>query len=198
MYFLEKEEKILGKNIFYIKQPIGEKDIIFMHGKSYTSNDWLKLNKMLIELYNLKYRFIAFDFPGFGKSQQNDIEPVDLIDAFVEHNKLETFVLVGASMSGGFALRYALAHPEKVKAIVAMAPAWIENQIESFASLNIPTLLLWGLNDDKVNPKIGLSLKAVMPNVKLHTFRDLSHPFYFEDENVFLEYFLPFLKSIEG
>jgi len=43
MYFVEKEEEIAGKKVFYIKQPIGEKDIIFMHGKSYTASDWLKL-----------------------------------------------------------------------------------------------------------------------------------------------------------
>lgn len=197
MYFVEKEEEIAGKKVFYIKQPIGEKDIIFMHGKSYTSNDWLKLNNTLIGLYNLKYRFCAFDFPGFGKSYPNDIDPVDFIQAFVEYKKLENFVLVGASMSGGFALKYALKHPEQVKAIVAAAPAWIENEIESFKNLNQPTLLLWGSNDDKVNPKIGNKLKEVMPHAVLHVFRGLSHPFYFENEDLFDQYFFDFLKKID-
>ncbi|MGB9755957.1 MAG: alpha/beta fold hydrolase [Desulfurella sp.] len=196
MYFVEKEEEIAGKKVFYIKQPVGKKDIIFMHGKSYTASDWLKLNNTLIELYNLEYRFYAFDFPGFGKSQPNEIDPVDFIQAFIEYKKLENFVLVGASMSGGFALKYALKHPEKVKAIVAAAPAWIENEIESFKNLNKPTLLLWGSNDDKVNPKIGNQLKEIMPNVSLHVFRGLSHPFYFENEDLFDQYFFDFLKKI--
>ena len=197
MYFVEKEEEIAGKKVFYIKQPIGEKDIIFMHGKSYTASDWLKLNDTLIRLYNLKYRFYAFDFPGFGKSEANDIEPVDFIKAFVEYKKLDNFVLFGASMSGGFALKYALVHPKKVRAIIAAAPAWIEKEIETFKNLDIPTLLLWGANDNKVDPKIGTRLKEIMPNATLHTFRGLSHPFYFENEALFDQYFFDFLKSID-
>ncbi len=196
MYFVEKEEEIAGKKVFYIKQPVGEKDIVFMHGKSYTANDWFKLNDTLIGLYNLKYRFYAFDFPGFGKSQANDIDPVDFIEAFIEYKNLDNFVLFGASMSGGFALKYALKHQNKVKAIVAAAPAWIENEIESFRKITIPTLLLWGANDDKVDPKIGVKLKEVMPNAILHTFRGLSHPFYFENENLFDQYFFDFLKNL--
>ena len=168
-----------------------------MHGKSYTASDWLELNDTLIGLYNLKYRFYAFDFPGFGKSKPNDIEPVDFIQAFIEYKKLDNFVLFGASMSGGFALKYALAHPKQVRAIVAAAPAWIEKEIESFKNLDIPTLLLWGANDDKVDPKIGMRLKEVMPNATLHTFRGLSHPFYFENEALFDQYFFDFLKSID-
>jgi len=198
MYFIEQEEEIAGKKVFYIKQPIGNKDILFMHGKSYTASDWLKLNKTLIELYNLKYRFWAFDFPGFGKSQTNNIEPIEFINKFIEYMKLDSFVLFGASMSGGFALKYALRYPQKVRAIIAAAPAWIENEIESFKNLNIPTLLLWGSNDDKVNPEIGNMLKAVMPNAILHTFRGLNHPFYFENETLFDQYFFNFLRSIDG
>lgn len=196
LYFLEREEEIAGKSVFYIKQPVGEKDILFMHGKSYTSSDWLKLNRILMGLYNFKYRFLAFDFPGFGKSQSNDIAPVDFIEAFVEYKKLKNFVLVGASMSGGFALKYALKYPQKIKAIVAMAPAWIENEIDSFKDLNVPTLLTWGSKDDKVNPNIGLKLKNIMPNATLHIFEGLPHPFYFENEELFEEVFFEFLKLI--
>ncbi|MGC8790063.1 MAG: alpha/beta fold hydrolase [Desulfurella sp.] len=197
MYFVEKEEEIAGKKVFYIKQPVGEKDIIFMHGKSYTASDFLKLNDTLIGLYNLKYRIYAFDFPGFGKSQPNNIEPVNFIEAFVDYKKLDNFVLFGASMSGGFALKYALLHPEKVRAIIAAAPAWIQNEIEQFKNLNVPTLLLWGANDNKVDPKIGNKLKEIMPNARLHTFRGLSHPFYFENENLFDQYFFDFLKNLD-
>ena len=197
MNLIEKDDQLLGKKIFYIEQPEGVKDILFLHGKIFKSKDWLKLNSTLETLYNLQFRFYAVDFPGFGDSEKNNIEPVDFIKAFVIHKKLKDFVLVGPSMSGGFALKYACRYPTDLEAVVAMAPAWIEDDIEQFSKISIPVLLMWGENDSKVDPRIGQILKQVIDNSELHVFKNLNHPFYFEDEKVFKSHLIKFLLKLQ-
>lgn len=196
MYILEKTDKLLGKSFFYVEQPVGTKNILFMHGKSYNSKDFLKLNVTLENLSNLKYKFYAFDFPGFGRSEPNNVDPVDFIKAFVDKLNLKNIVLVGVSISGGFALKYAAEYPDDLKAVVAAAPALIEDKIKNFSEITVPVSLMWGEKDDKVNPAIGEKLNKVIPNSELHIFKDLGHPFYFENEKVFKSALLKFLKKI--
>jgi len=193
----EKNCSVLGKKVCYLEQPEGKKIILFLHGKKYTSNDWLKLSSTIEALYRLQYKLYAVDFPGFGNSEKNDINPVDFIDAFVEKIQLNDFVLVGPSMSGGYALKYALKYPTNLKAVVAMAPAWIENEIEQFRSLTLPVLLMWGENDNIVHPSLGNKLKKVISHSQLHIFKDLGHPFYFENKELFKLNLLKFLEKIE-
>jgi len=194
MKILEKTCFVSGKKVFYLEQPEGEKTILFLHGKIYNSDDWLKLNSTIEALYDLQYKFYAVDFPGFGNSEKNDIDPVDFIEAFAEEIKLIDFVLVGASMSGGFALKYAVKYPEYVKALVVMAPAWIENEINHFSKIKIPALLMSGEKDNKVAPEIVKKLHKVIPNSEYHIFKGLGHPFYFEDEELFKNHLLGFLS----
>ncbi len=194
MKILEKTCLISGKKLFYLEQPEGRKNILFLHGKIYNSDDWLKLNSTIEALYDLQYKFYAVDFPGFGNSEKNYMDPVDFIEAFVEEIKLKDFVLVGPSMSGGFALKYAVKYPAQLKGLVAMAPAWIENEIEQFSGIKIPVLLMSGEKDNKVDPEIVKKLHEVIPNSRYHIFKGLGHPFYFEDEELFKNHLLGFLS----
>ncbi len=190
----EKNCSISGKKVFYLEQPEGKKNILFLHGKIYNSDDWLKLNSTIEALHDLQHKFYAVDFPGFGNSEKNDIDPVDFIEAFVEEIKLKDFVLVGPSMSGGFALKYAVKYPARLKGLVAMAPAWIENEIEHFSEIKIPVLLMSGEKDNKVDPEIVKKLHKLIPNSRYHIFKGLGHPFYFEDEELFKNHLLGFLS----
>ena len=198
MYILEKTDKLFGKTFFYIEQPSGEKAALFLHGKSYTSKDFLKLNSTIESLFNLGYRFYAVDLPGFGKSEKNDVNTTDFIRGFIDKFNLRNVVLVGASISGGFVLQYALYDSDNLKAIVSMAPARIKENIESFSKVTVPVLLMWGENDDKVNPSIGYELNEVIKDSKLYVFKNLGHPFYFENEGLFKSHLLEFLNKIGG
>lgn len=71
----------------------------------------------------------AFDHRGHGRSDgrrgalRRDDDLVDDLDAVVESTGREPVLLVGHSMGGLVALRYALEHPERVRALVLSSPA---------------------------------------------------------------------------
>lgn len=66
------------------------------------------------------YRVIRYDRRGYGKSDMPSAPYADLEDlhALVEHVKLQRAVFVGSSAGGFLAIHYALAHPERVEALV--------------------------------------------------------------------------------
>jgi pimeloyl-ACP methyl ester carboxylesterase len=70
-----------------------------------------------------EYRVVTVDFPGQGRSDA-DHEPASaerytaLIEALVPALGLHSFVLLGNSIGGAVAVRYAAAHPARVRALV--------------------------------------------------------------------------------
>jgi 3-oxoadipate enol-lactonase len=70
------------------------------------------------------HRVVRFDARGFGESSKasGPFSPLDDVAALIDHLRLERPVLVGASMGGGIAIDYALAHPHGVSGLFLMAP----------------------------------------------------------------------------
>lgn len=93
------------------------KTILFLHGLLGSSKSWA----FQLESFSAKFRAVAWDAPGFGES---DLVPVS-IDAYVD--ALREFIcklgcaelfLVGHSMGGTVAARYAVKYPETVSRLV--------------------------------------------------------------------------------
>ena len=77
------------------------------------------------------YRIVTIDLPGHGLTRgpagwQPSIEAYrDLVEAFAQSQNLSDFALGGSSMGGNVAWQYALAHPERVNALVLVdASGW--------------------------------------------------------------------------
>ncbi len=69
------------------------------------------------------YRVIAIDFPGQGKSGADHVAAsgtryAQLLTLFIARLRLHDVVLLGNSIGGATAVRYALAHPENVRGLV--------------------------------------------------------------------------------
>jgi len=66
------------------------------------------------------YRVIRYDRRGYGKSDIPTAPYSNVADlhSIVEHLKIDRAVFVGSSAGGGLAINYALAHPERVEALV--------------------------------------------------------------------------------
>ena len=98
--------------------------LLLMHGFGSSLQAWddwsLKLEQ--------KYRVIRLDLPGFGltgASPANDYsEEKDLaiLTHFADKLGLEKFSVIGHSMGGKMAWSLAASHPERVQALVLMAP----------------------------------------------------------------------------
>ena len=114
-----------GLKVYYKETgPQGAPALLLLHGFGSSLQAWddwsLKLEQ--------KYRLIRLDLPGFGltgASPANDYsEEKDLaiLTHFVDKLGLEKFSVVGHSMGGKMAWSLAASQPERVQALVLMAP----------------------------------------------------------------------------
>ncbi|HEX6440731.1 MAG TPA: alpha/beta hydrolase [Stellaceae bacterium] len=82
------------------------------------------------ELLREHFRVIAFEIPGFGRSQENTRtrsmpELAETMTKAADALGLDRFNLMGTSFGGRAALFLAAAHPERVSALVLESPAAI-------------------------------------------------------------------------
>jgi len=73
-----------------------------------------------------EHRVFAPDWPGYGHSDKPDLDYtmgfyVDFLGRLMDALDLERASLVGLSMGGGAALRFALRSPERVEKLVLVA-----------------------------------------------------------------------------
>lgn len=74
--------------------------------------------------FSRRFRTIRYDRRGYGKSESNH-EPYSHLDdlaAFLDALKIDRAVLVGCDNGAKLALDYALAHPDRVSALVLSGP----------------------------------------------------------------------------
>lgn len=94
--------------------------LVLLHGSNASLHTWEPWAERLGD----RYRIVRFDLPGHGLTGPNpsgrydEAAFVDVIDRTVQALGLTRFALGGNSMGGGFAWRYAAAHPDKVSALI--------------------------------------------------------------------------------
>ncbi|MGA3362173.1 MAG: alpha/beta fold hydrolase [Solirubrobacteraceae bacterium] len=100
--------------------------IVFVHGLGGRWQNWIEN----IPHVAGERRVVAFDLPGFGRSQLPR-EPISItgyaaaLDRLCDLLELESVVLVGNSMGGAIAAETALRYPARVKRLVLVSPAAI-------------------------------------------------------------------------
>jgi len=122
----QKVELETGETVAYFDEGKGE-PIIFIHGLGSYAPAW----KNNIEGLKDRYRCIAIDLPGYGKSSKGKYEAsmtyyATIVKDFMAALGLEKATLAGHSMGGQIAMTTALSYPEKVEKLVLVAPAGFE------------------------------------------------------------------------
>jgi pimeloyl-ACP methyl ester carboxylesterase len=114
-----------GLKVYYKETgPQGAPALLLLHGFGSSLQAWEDWSLKLEQ----KYRVIRLDLPGFGltgASPANDYsEEKDLaiLTHFVDKLGLEKFSVMGHSMGGKMAWSLAASQPERVQALVLMAP----------------------------------------------------------------------------
>jgi len=120
-------ETVISEPVFHGKAHIftagrdGAPTVVLVHGLGDKgARDWAGLIPVLAR----DYRVVAFDLPGFGRSSKGNefYSPERYADflryLMVEHFHTRSFSLVGHSMGGAIALRYAARFPLDVTALV--------------------------------------------------------------------------------
>ena len=111
----------------YVKEGKGKETIIFIHGLSSNADAW---SKNISELQK-DFTCYALDLPGYGRSYKDnkDFTPTyfaQILNEFTQKMGIKNFILVGHSMGGQAAIKYAATYTDKVKKLVLIAPAGIE------------------------------------------------------------------------
>lgn len=96
--------------------------LVLVHGSNASLHTW----EPWVDELGDTYRIVTIDMPGHGLTGQvpdGDYSPeamVDTVHTVTEHLGLPPFVLGGNSMGGGVTWRYALAHPDEVRAMLLL------------------------------------------------------------------------------
>lgn len=120
-----------GRTIAYVDEGSSDEVIIFVHGLGSYLPAW----KKNIEGLKNDFRTIALDLPGYGKSSK-ELHPgtpefyADVIVQFMDKLGIEKANISGHSMGGQAAITMALKYPDRVKNLILVAPAGIEEFTE--------------------------------------------------------------------
>jgi pimeloyl-ACP methyl ester carboxylesterase len=96
--------------------------LLFLHGAGSNAHTW---HRQLAHLEG-QHSGVALDFPGHGRSGSTEGLPdldahVCCTAAFADALALRPFILVGRALGGAVAIAFALAHPQRVRALVLVA-----------------------------------------------------------------------------
>ena len=104
-----------------------KKTIVFLHG---LMSDMNGTKAKFLNQFCLKndLSFLTFDFRGHGKSDGNIInfgisDWIEDLKTVVNYHKLKKFILIGSSMGGWVAMKYATEFPNKVIKLLGIAAA---------------------------------------------------------------------------
>jgi pimeloyl-ACP methyl ester carboxylesterase len=118
-----------GLDIHVKKMGQGEPVFVLLHGFAASLYSW----QAVIEPLSQMGTVIAYDRPGFGLSEhpltwqgQNPYSAeaqVELVTALLDHYGVQKAVLIGNSAGGTVAMEAALAHPDRISALILVDPA---------------------------------------------------------------------------
>ncbi len=130
---LEKKRVRIGNHeIVYLEGGKGE-PVLMLHGFAANKDAWVRFAKWIVS----DHRVVALDLPGFGESSfQKDAaygieNQATRIDRFTDALGLKKFHIVGNSMGGRIAARYAVMFPEKVLTLGLFDAAGLQSPVPS-------------------------------------------------------------------
>lgn len=115
---MAKPHQITPSGTHYTREGDGP-TLLFIHGAGGNAAVWFQQ----VEAFAGDYTVICLDLPGFGLSQPREMDATHtalaaIVLEVMDHAEIERATLVGQSLGGWFALRAALAAPQRVDRLV--------------------------------------------------------------------------------
>lgn len=116
-----------GSSVAYTDHGEGEQTLLLIHGLGSYLPAWT----MNIEEFSSRYRVIALDLPGYGKSSKNAEKHTipffsETVIQLLNELNIERTAVVGHSMGGQIALYLAAHTPDRFEKLILAAPAGFE------------------------------------------------------------------------
>jgi pimeloyl-ACP methyl ester carboxylesterase len=165
--------------------------VVFLHGFSFTSDVWQRTDVTEL-LKEKRVPFLALDMPYGLKSEcQPRTRDVKVNIAVVREAVQNIFgavapVLVGASLGGYVALKYAAAH-FPVRGLLLLAPVRVlkESLVEAYSHFQFPVRIVCGSEDRIVSLEELRDLANRLPNAKLTVYEGARHAAYLDNPERF-------------
>ncbi len=110
--------------------------LVMLHGGGPGASAWSNFGACL-ERFAADFRVLLVDQPGFGDSDKPEVEghfftfAADAVAALLDELGIERVHLLGNSLGGGTAARFALKHPKRVGRLVLMGPGGLSQNVFS-------------------------------------------------------------------
>jgi pimeloyl-ACP methyl ester carboxylesterase len=165
--------------------------IVLLHGLSYTVEVWQRIG--LTDLLIQKHvPFLALDMPYGSKSvchpKTRDAQAnIAVVNEAVKNVFGSTLpVVVGASLGGYIALKYAATFPVKGLMVVAPAHALQDNDlVDAYKNFNFPVRIVWGSMDSIISGEEMRTLTDKLPNAKMLVYNGAAHSAYQDQQEWF-------------
>jgi pimeloyl-ACP methyl ester carboxylesterase len=154
-----------------------------LHGYSFTSDVWREIN--LLELLEEEgISFAALDMPYGMRSKcspkSRDPEANALLIRDLASNLFGNTepIIVGASLGGYMALKYAIEHHPRGLLLIAPVNTGEKDLLENYSKIDVPVRIVYGSKDRIVSQKEMEALCVRLPKCKLSIYPGAKHPAY--------------------
>ncbi|MFV9567729.1 alpha/beta fold hydrolase [Thermoanaerobacter mathranii] len=187
---------IKGRKIYYLE--MGKDDsketVILLHGKRYNAYDWI--NSGIAEnLSNEGFKVICLELPGYGSSEECDLEKEEVLLEFVKNLNISSFHLVAPSFSGEISIKFTLKYGNLLKSLTIVDSINVDKYKEKLNEIYVKTLIVWGKKDEIAPYEFAEILKNNIKNSTLFVFENLGHTCYFDDAKKFSEVLINFIRA---
>jgi 4,5:9,10-diseco-3-hydroxy-5,9,17-trioxoandrosta-1(10),2-diene-4-oate hydrolase len=160
--------------LHYHEAGVGE-PVVMLHGGGPGASAWSNFGPNLPE-FAKRYRTFLVDQPGFGQSDKPEITSqyfafaADALVRLLDVLAVERVHLVGNSLGGGTAVRFALDHPDRAGRLVLMAPGGLGlNVFASDPTEGVKRLVQFGAPPGPSKEKLATFLRTLVYDQALVT-----------------------------